>query len=131
MTSPDSKIQRCAKDFGGWGLYVAQTMGNVGAFFGVTRFKPPSTLQRTTPKDDSPPECYAVNSAMSRVENIENQLQQLTPEELKAFRDWFVEFDAEAWDRQFESDVRSGKLDELAEQALRDYEAGRAAKLEC
>jgi hypothetical protein len=56
---------------------------------------------------------------MSRVEIIESQLKQLTPEELKAFRDWFVEFDAEAWDRQFESDVKSGQLDELAARFLR------------
>jgi hypothetical protein len=66
---------------------------------------------------------------MSRVESIEAQLKQLTPEELRAFRDWFVEFDAEVWDRQFESDGKSGKLDALAEQALRDYEAGRATEL--
>jgi hypothetical protein len=66
---------------------------------------------------------------MSRVEGIEGQVKQLTAEELRAFRDWFVEFDAGAWDQQIESDVKSGKLDELAERALRDYQAGRATKL--
>jgi hypothetical protein len=39
MTSPDSKVQHGAKDFGGWRLYVTQTMGNVAVFFGVTRFQ--------------------------------------------------------------------------------------------
>jgi hypothetical protein len=66
---------------------------------------------------------------MSRVENLEGQVKQLTAEELRAFREWFVQFDSEAWDRQFESDVQSGKLDELAARALRDYKAGRATEL--
>ena len=66
---------------------------------------------------------------MSRVESLEGQVKQLTAEELRAFREWFVEFDSEAWDRQFESDVQSGKLDELAARAVRDYKAGRATEL--
>ncbi len=66
---------------------------------------------------------------MSRVENLEGQVKQLSSDELRAFREWFAEFDAEAWDRQFEADVRNGKLDELAARALRDYEAGRATEL--
>jgi hypothetical protein len=66
---------------------------------------------------------------MSRVEGIEGQVKELTPEELKSFREWFVQFDADAWDRQLESDIQSGRLDKLAERALRDYEAGQATEL--
>jgi hypothetical protein len=66
---------------------------------------------------------------MNRVENIEDQVKQLTFEELRAFRDWFVQFDADAWDRQVESDVCSGKLDDLAERALRDHRAGQSTEL--
>jgi hypothetical protein len=66
---------------------------------------------------------------MNRVDNLEGQVKQLTAEELRAFREWFAQFDAEVWDQQFESDVRSGKLDELAAQALRDHKAGRATEL--
>jgi hypothetical protein len=51
---------------------------------------------------------------MSSLESLEGQAKQLSSEELKAFREWFAAFDAEAWDLQFEADVRSGKLDELA-----------------
>jgi hypothetical protein len=61
---------------------------------------------------------------MSRVENLEGQVKQLNSEELRAFREWFVEFDAEAWERQFQADVQHGRLDELAARALRDYKAG-------
>lgn len=45
---------------------------------------------------------------MSRVEAIESQLKQLDTDELRAFREWFAEFDAEVWDRKFESDVQNG-----------------------
>ena len=66
---------------------------------------------------------------MSNVENIEGRIKELSPEELTAFREWFIQFDAEAWDRQFEADVKAGKLDRLAERALRDHAAGRSTKL--
>jgi hypothetical protein len=47
---------------------------------------------------------------MSRVENLEGQVKELTAEELRAFREWFIQFDADVWDRQVESDVQDGKL---------------------
>jgi hypothetical protein len=62
---------------------------------------------------------------MSRVENIEGQIQELSSEELAALREWFANYDAEVWDRQFEADVNAGKLDALAERALRDHLAGQ------
>ena len=61
---------------------------------------------------------------MSRVEQIEGQVKDLHREELAAFREWFTVFDAEVWDRQFEDDVIAGKLDGIAERALRDRGAG-------
>ncbi len=66
---------------------------------------------------------------MSRVENLAGQVKELTAEELRAFREWFIQFDADVWDRQVESDVQDGKLDGLAARALRDYKAGRATEL--
>ena len=66
---------------------------------------------------------------MSRIENIESQITQLSSAELAVLRKWFAEFDASAWDRQFEADVNSGKLDALAERALGDHAAGRSTEL--
>lgn len=66
---------------------------------------------------------------MSRVEQIEGEIRTLTPDELKTLRDWFFQFDAEAWDQQIEADVRSGKLKSLVERAIRDHEAGRSTPL--
>jgi len=40
---------------------------------------------------------------MSRVNELERQLELLSPEELAEFRRWFAEFDAHLWDRQLEA----------------------------
>jgi hypothetical protein len=45
------------------------------------------------------------------------------------FREWFLAYDWEVWDRQLEQDVAAGKLDALAEKALRDHAAGKSTKL--
>jgi hypothetical protein len=66
---------------------------------------------------------------MSNVENIEHQVKALSPEELAAFRRWFLAYDWEVWDRQLEQDVAAGKLDALAGKALRDHAAGKSTKL--
>jgi hypothetical protein len=66
---------------------------------------------------------------MSRVEKLESQITELSPEELSALREWFIEFDARAWDRQFEADVKGGRLDSVAERALEDHAAGRSRRL--
>jgi hypothetical protein len=66
---------------------------------------------------------------MSRVEKIESQISEFSSAELAAFRSWFIEFDANAWDRQFEADVKAGKLDNLAGKALDDHAAGRSTGL--
>jgi hypothetical protein len=49
--------------------------------------------------------------------------------ELAEFRQWFAEFDSNAWDRQIEQDATSGKLDQFAAEALADYRAGSARQL--
>ena len=66
---------------------------------------------------------------MSKVESIESDIQELTEEELARLRRWFAEFDAQAWDSQFEDDVRAGKLDKQAEWALRDHAAGKSTRI--
>ncbi len=66
---------------------------------------------------------------MGKVEKIERQIKELSEAELSELREWFTAFDAEAWDRQFEADVRSGKLDALAEKALKAHSSGATTKL--
>ena len=66
---------------------------------------------------------------MNKVRNIERQVEGLSPDELAEFRHWFAEFDADAWDRQFEADAAAGKLDRLGETALAAHAAARTTKL--
>ena len=42
-----------------------------------------------------------------------------------------VEAREQAWDRQIEADAEAGKLDRLAEEALRDYREGECIRLPC
>jgi hypothetical protein len=60
---------------------------------------------------------------------IEAAIQRLSPEDLRAFRRWFAEYDAQLWDSEFERDVAEGRLDALAEEAIRDYHEGRCTDL--
>ena len=66
---------------------------------------------------------------MSKIDQIEKEVQGLQPDELRAFRKWFWDFDAEAWDRQFEKDAQSGKLDSLAEAALNSFKSGNCSEI--
>jgi len=66
---------------------------------------------------------------MTEVSEIENAVARLSRADLCAFRDWFAEFDADAWDRQFEADVAAGRLDALADEALGDLREGRCTDL--
>ncbi len=60
---------------------------------------------------------------MNIVEQVENQIKVLTEHELRAFRDWFAEYDAEVWDRQIEADTKRGSLKALTDRAQQDFDA--------
>lgn len=66
---------------------------------------------------------------MDTVKEIEEAIARLSKNDLAALREWFEEFDAERWDRQFEDDVQSGKLDDLANKAVADFHAGKCKEL--
>ena len=66
---------------------------------------------------------------MTGIPEIDIAVAKLSRQDLSAFRDWFQAFDADAWDRQLEADVSAGRLDMLAEEALRDLREGRCTDL--
>jgi hypothetical protein len=66
---------------------------------------------------------------MTTVQEIEKAVKSLPMPELYKFREWFEKFDAETWDRQFEKDIHTGKLNHLADQALKDHKEGRCTEL--
>ena len=66
---------------------------------------------------------------MSELDQLEQGIQKLAPDELAKFRAWFIEFDHLIWDRQIEADSNAGKLDGLIAEAQADYKAGKAREI--
>jgi len=66
---------------------------------------------------------------MTKLEDIEKAISKLAPTELARFREWFDQFDAALFDERIERDAAGGKLDKLAEQALKDLRNGRTREL--
>ncbi len=58
------------------------------------------------------------------ISEIESAIAQLSPSEIARLAEWFQEFQAQAWDRQIERDVQSGRLDSLIDQADAEFHAG-------
>jgi len=66
---------------------------------------------------------------MTKLEAIEQAVRELPPQELEAFRTWFEEFDAIRFDAKIEQDARDGKLDQLAQSALKEFREGAAREI--
>ena len=66
---------------------------------------------------------------MTRLDDIERAIAQLSEEDLAKLRAWFEEFDARVFDEKIEQDAKSGKLDKLAADAIADHKAGRTSDL--
>ncbi|GAA5481109.1 hypothetical protein [Haloferula sargassicola] len=58
------------------------------------------------------------------VKEIEVAIERLNPEELSAFREWFTHYEAARWDATIEMDAATGRLDDLATEALADLRSG-------
>ena len=63
------------------------------------------------------------------LQELEKTIADLPPEDLSRFREWFLAFDARNWDQQFEADVSAGRLDRLADEAIREHQAGESTSL--
>ena len=51
---------------------------------------------------------------MVTVKELEKAVADLPSDQLAEFRAWFEAFDAAQWDKEFEEDITSGKLDRVA-----------------
>ena len=63
------------------------------------------------------------------VKEIERHIKNLPRADLKAFRNWFLRFDWDAWDHQIERDARTGKLSRVAKEALAAYQAKKTKEI--
>ena len=66
---------------------------------------------------------------MSNVETIKSAIEALPESDYIKLRQWFNEKDWEKWDKQIEEDSKSGKLDFLIADALKEKEKGTLKEL--
>lgn len=66
---------------------------------------------------------------MTRLEQLEQTIAALPVDEYRQLRNWIIERDWEAWDRQIEADSASGKLDFLLKEADEEKLQGRLRPL--
>ncbi|BCM21169.1 MAG: hypothetical protein EKK31_25560 [Hyphomicrobiales bacterium] len=66
---------------------------------------------------------------MTKLEQIEKSVAELSPEELKAFAAWFEALQADLWDKQIEADAKAGRLDKLVAEARAEIAAGKLRDL--
>ena len=64
-----------------------------------------------------------------QVQEIIENIKKLPENDLKILLEWIENFEQELWDKEFERDVKLGKLRKLAEQAIRDFQAGKCQEL--
>ncbi|MEG3908750.1 hypothetical protein QUB37_10740 [Microcoleus sp. AT3-A2] len=62
---------------------------------------------------------------MLTIEQIEAAILDLPPDKFHQLLEWFLELDYRRWDDQLEQDIAGGKLEDLAQEAIADFEAGR------
>lgn len=67
---------------------------------------------------------------MTKIEEIEKAVEQLSPAEMARFRAWFAEFQGRLLDERIEADVMAGRLDWLAEEALAEHAQGKTRKID-
>ncbi len=79
------------------------------------------------PGDRRPPSWY--HARMTKLEDIEKAVLDLSPEELDSFRNWFEELSERLFDEAIARDAKAGRLDFLVQEAIEEHEAGKTREL--
>ncbi len=66
---------------------------------------------------------------MPDMEEILSTIESLSKEEFSRLRQWFYKRDWERWDREIEEDSKSGALNFLINEALKEKANGQLKKL--
>lgn len=61
---------------------------------------------------------------MRTVEEIEAAIEQLPRDQFFRLRDWMTSRFEDLWDEQIEEDIKAGRLDHLAQEALAEFRTG-------
>ncbi|MFZ0916758.1 MAG: hypothetical protein WAN04_07675 [Candidatus Udaeobacter sp.] len=63
------------------------------------------------------------------IEQIEQAIEKFSRDQLAAFRKWFLEFDQQAWDKEIEQDIATGRFEAVLREVDEDIKAGRVTDL--
>ncbi|OJF92993.1 hypothetical protein AX760_03110 [Pararhizobium antarcticum] len=66
---------------------------------------------------------------VTKLEQIEESFLELDSGDLEQFAAWFHKLEAERWDVQFAADVKTGALDDVANEAIVEFNSGRSRAL--
>ena len=66
---------------------------------------------------------------MIKIRELEKDVLSLPERTFVRFSAWFHKIEIEKWDRKFEKDVFSGKLDRFGSKALKDLAKGKCKEL--
>jgi hypothetical protein len=66
---------------------------------------------------------------MRKVEQIEQQIRELSAAEFAELREWVLQQDWAAWDAQIKADAAAGKLENRVSEAKAEFDGGKARKL--
>lgn len=55
---------------------------------------------------------------------LKRQFLNLSEQDFSKLRNWLLDLDYQEWDKQLEQDIIKGKLDDIASEALAEFEAG-------
>jgi hypothetical protein len=91
--------------------------------------QPPNMVVSPAQNASSNHHAYKRGNKMTAVELVEKEIEKFPKKELTEFRRWFEKYDSDAWDAQIEADAAAGKLDALAEEAIAEYNAGKAREI--
>jgi hypothetical protein len=62
---------------------------------------------------------------MTKLEQIQSSIAELSGEEIAKLREWLDELDERLFDEKIERDAKAGKLDKLADEARANMKARR------
>jgi len=66
---------------------------------------------------------------MKNLVEIENAIQNLSPNELREFQNWFTDYKNNMWDQQIERDCKNGKFDTLIQETLEEFDSGACTEI--
>lgn len=72
---------------------------------------------------------YNGRGMSDRLKNLEHEVTKLSPDELREFASWFLEYDQSVWEKQIEADAKAGRLNFLVEEAKAEYKANKLKDL--